>query len=122
MPEPKKSKAKSHLGAWYRTPSDTEMEERAAKALRRTWAAIAPDVLENAAGLMRRRAKRGTSAESVTLSRDEVIDAVTGCGYANGHPESHGQDEEAIRWLDGQPDAVKERVLRAAFPDTGYGA
>jgi hypothetical protein len=96
------------------TPTGT-MEERAARALYQTWQQIAGDVLAGYAE------EEGKDVDRVVISRPEVIDCVTSCGYAGGYPETYGGDKEAVAWLDSQPLDVQRRVCVAAFPHARYG-
>jgi len=88
-----------------------EIEERAIRALKRTWQRIGYDIL----------ACFG-DAEQVTLDASDVREAVTTCGFATGYPMDHGDDPEAVEWLGSQSEARQERILREAFPRGNYGA
>jgi hypothetical protein len=57
----------------------------------------------------------------VVMTREEVIDMVTSCGFKGGYPETNGGDEEAVEWLDAQPEVTKQRLLQEAFPHERYG-
>ena len=89
-----------------------EMKARAVAALHRTWQAIGIDML----------ACFGESPEQVTLSGRDVQEAVASCGFKGGYPEFHGDDREAILWLDNQSEACKRAILDTAFPRShNYG-
>jgi hypothetical protein len=85
--------------------ADTAMMERAAKALYRAFQAIGCDIVP----------------EGRSLDQEEVIDAVTACGFLGGFPETYGQDKEAVAWLDRQHEAIQKAVCRKAFPHDNYG-
>jgi hypothetical protein len=55
------------------------------------------------------------------MSRAEVIDMVTSCGYKGGYPMNYGDDKEAVEWLESQTEAKKQVLLRKAFPLARYG-
>lgn len=91
------------------------MFARASTALDRTWSAIGYDVIQAVAD------ESGKNPERITIPRDEVIDAVTACGYKDGYPSSYGNDDEAVEWLDAQDDDTKKKVLKDAFSFRRYG-
>jgi len=93
-----------------------EMRRRAARALAATWDAIGYDTMQTYVDC-----GEAENINDVVLTRDEVIDMVTACGYKGGYPMSHGNDKLAIEWLDGQTEEVKQEILMEAFPHARYG-
>ena len=93
-----------------------DMEQRAILVLVRTWDAIGYDSLQCAVDC-----GEADSIDTVTMTRAEVIDGVTSCGYKGGYPETYGNDLEAVEWLEAQPEKVQKRILKKAFPHARYG-
>jgi hypothetical protein len=85
------------------------MEQRAIRALRRTWEAIGGDYLQLAA-----------EDGATHMKQDEVIDAVSACGFKGGYPMTHGDDKEAVEWLESQMTKVQDKLLKEAFPHARY--
>jgi hypothetical protein len=95
---------------------DEAMETRAARALSVTWDAIGMDTLQSYVDC-----GEAKDINKVVMSRAEVIDVVTSCGFATGYPKDFGNDKEAIEWLEAQSETVKKRVCKKAFPYARYG-
>lgn len=91
------------------------LKQRAVQVLQRTWQAIGYDTLQAYAD------EKGRRVERIVISRDDVIDSVSACGFKGGYPEMYGDDLEATVWLEQQPREVQDGVLREAFPHTRYG-
>ncbi len=96
--------------------SKDEMEQRAIRALHRTWNAIGYDALQAAVDC-----GEAKSVDEVTMTRAEVIDMVTSCGFIGGYLADYGDDHEAVAWLETQPRKVQDRLLKEAFPHARYG-
>jgi len=96
--------------------TEKTMEQRAIRALARTWEEIGWDALQTAVDC-----GEADDIDKVSMTRDEVIDMVTSCGFMGGYPETNGGDLEAVKWLDAQPTRVQNKILRKAFPHSTYG-
>lgn len=92
-----------------------EMRTRAIRLLNATWSAIGPDCFMAFAG------EDPSEAERMTMDQEDVIEAVTSCGYKGGYPEMYGRDKEALEWLDSQDDATKQEILDETFAHETYG-
>jgi len=92
------------------------MEQRAIRALSRTWDVIGYDSLQAAVDC-----GEAKNVDDVVMTRAEVIDCVASCGFMGGYPESYGGDKEAVEWLESQPEKVQNEILKKAFPHARYG-
>lgn len=92
------------------------IEDRAIIALNRTWDAIGYDALQTLVDCGEVK-----DIDHASMSREDVIDMVASCGFVGGYPMDHGDDHEAVTWLEAQPQKVQERILRKAFPHARYG-
>lgn len=90
--------------------TDPNMIERAARALSRTWDSIGMDCLSSLG-----------NPKQVTMSKADVVDFVTACGFVGGYPETYGGDKEAVEWLESASKADRKRAINLAFPLTRYG-
>lgn len=96
--------------------TERKMEQRAISALARTWDQIGWDALQVAVDC-----GEAKNINDVTMTRAEVIDMVTSCGFVGGYPETNGGDKEAAEWLEKQPAKIQNQILRKAFPHARYG-
>jgi hypothetical protein len=92
------------------------METRAARALSVTWDQIGYDALQCQVDC-----GEVSNINKAVMSRAEVIDMVTSCGFTTGYPNDFGNDKEAVAWLEAQTETVKKRVCKKAFPFARYG-
>lgn len=92
------------------------MEERAVTALVRTWDAIGYDALQCMVD-----AGEVKNINQAVMTRAEVIDMVTSCGFVGGYPMQYGDDKEAVKWLEVQTDEVLKPIYKKAFPLARYG-
>jgi hypothetical protein len=60
------------------------------------------------------------SIERAVMTRSQVIESVTSCGFTGGYPMSHGGDNEAVEWLEKQPRKRQEQICKKAFPHSRY--
>ena len=96
--------------------TEQTMEQRAICALARTWDQIGWDALQVAVDC-----GEVDDINKVSMTRAEVIDMVTSCGFMGGYPETNGGDLEAVKWLEEQSTRVQNKILRKAFPHSTYG-
>ena len=96
--------------------TEKTIEQRAIVALARTWDQIGYDCLQAAVDC-----SEADDINKVSMTRDEVIDMVTSCGFVGGYPETNGGDKEAVEWLEAQPEKIHNRILKKAFPHARYG-
>src|SRR5512139_1056208 len=83
------------------TPSGS-MEERAVAALHRTWQTIGGDYIAAAAGCECDGSERNYRKMCrVSLTGEDVQEAVSTCGFMGGYPQDHGGDLEAVEWVEG---------------------
>ena len=94
----------------------TDIEQRAVRVLTRTWDAIGYDTLQCAVDC-----GEADNVDAVSMTRAEVIDMVTSCGYKGGYPAEYGDDKEAVEWLEYLPEKERNKVLKKAFPFKRYG-
>lgn len=96
--------------------ANKEMIKRAAIALSRTWDVIGYDALQCMVDCGEVK-----DINRATMSKAEVIDMVTSCGFKGGYPATYGDDKEAVEWLENQDDKTLKKVYREAFPHARYG-
>lgn len=86
----------------------SSLRNRICYAMMKTWQSIGADCLVN---------ERGEPDESVTLSREEVIELVTDADRL----VTYGGDDEAAKAYYNLDDKDKDELSKLAFPFAQYG-
>jgi hypothetical protein len=81
------------------------MRQRAVTALKRTWQAIASDVLDSM-----------FAANAGQLDSADIIHIISQSGFHHGWMQDHGGDYEATIWLETRPEWLQNAILQEAFP------